>query len=1537
MLTTHISVTGIRPDVQSVGPLGNHLRWAFPSQVGFPARGFAVYRRSSVSIQTSACLNFTNAQVQAGEIVTSGSSLQGVGFLYSGPSQIKGNGSKLTVDPPGSGLLDLRFAQPMVYVKLHVREIIDTIQLRAYAGQHLVATSQELNPSDRYGYLEVTAPFITRVTIPLRFTSLLEVCHRSLAVECSDNSWGTEPIVRLPLPQAVDAMLKRLQVDGLFNRYVSDAGAAIQKYEPQLVDLLDWLQRLQKPASTTPDQLQLSAPDRQHPLQSIRPQSILLLATLDPNIARLLSLFWVDADSASNGPMPGEAYDYKVEGIWQGNQTVSCGLVLGLGANTASLPQVHGPLRGDQLPGLRFQRKEPLGRVGLRWPQPQQGQEAVQPVLFDIARRSDSSAEVSLTEAMPVLVPASEWDGTDTALFIDTDVALGKQFYRLRPIDLFGQVGDWIDAEQIEVQDLEAPPPPVRLRVTAIQPGYPWRTDQQKNEPEKTNIDVDLRFEFGGAQHRQAPDASSFQLYYRTESLFERQAVNAVIQATGELPNDLKVYTVQISGAPGIDLSHFAGGILARRSADETALPADQRLRFRIGEVLSSNSLKLAPTEETFTGGSYELISDPHLRATWHPWGLPVPVHPELESPLKVEKTFHARAAGVEVLGSSPNPLALLPAAHQPQSLADPPGHVEVLLDIELLEPDLFTGGTLQVGTHEFSIIYSTSGPAYKGQNEKIAARLGLPPGSVVAPEDSLTLKPDKDALVRVLWLEATDSSALQKTPGGEVAFDVVANESGETLTYVARVMSAIRPEDARHFSVLVRLLSPAALTALDIGVQQVRYYAPYRVTLQAALGPTPTAGALPLPLPDGQSSQNLYLALTTSDPRKNESPLSAPAQVTAVKPPPTGAPGRPYACGQSATDAAGYATPPDRQGRATLCLKWDEGTLSQTNGLRYEVARALDTTILTTHRRNWLQGQIEIKSPVTGGIQLGGTLANITFDPKRGLYAANMTGGNLGALAPAQFRGGRLTQSDGQSKKHHFQVTAIAVGDNGALEVVLRPMAQVPPAQGDATLYTPPDYSDVRNDPAALRELAAKNPDAFGLVTGVPIRETQFRDEIPGIGRNCYFYRVRAVDSAENHSAWSDVSMPFYQVDTSPPDVPQRFGVVAGHRTAELVWLPSHEPGIVGYHVYRAEGDEPPKFQSATTTFHATVSLVDIAPRPLRVVGRRLILPAALSDPDPTTVEVRPLSAKSDAPNLFAHAADLTRLENRRVRHLNPLVSDGTPVRVAVGNAATSRTLTHRPGSGEPLVVQDHIVNLTFGLNVKAIEVLLLAGQIADDNDLETLLARPSLLQEDKITADVDALTIGGLEDVLPDGIAVAVVVRLADDSLRVLRNEPGTSNALTVANGKVGLDLDIPDDSLQVVHALSGVYAAGPLGREASDLRVMQASQIVREGSDGPVTAVAHLNPLVPDGLAVRMTLRTTTGDEHSLIGDPSQWSWIDTHLQGDQVYWYGLAARKWVVFAPAPTGGSAQERELISSVAGPTLFRTLALPVPYEEEEG
>ena len=107
-----------------------------------------------------------------------------------------------------------------------------------------------------------------------------------------------------------------------------------------------------------------------------------------------------------------------------------------------------------------------------------------------------------------MLVDHLSWRLTQPALYVDRDLALGDYLYEVRPIDLFGQLGSAISSSKIPVEDLEAPPPPIRTRAEISQ------TEATAN--------LRLQFEFGVSQHQQAPDITTFRTYWKPDAQLSR-------------------------------------------------------------------------------------------------------------------------------------------------------------------------------------------------------------------------------------------------------------------------------------------------------------------------------------------------------------------------------------------------------------------------------------------------------------------------------------------------------------------------------------------------------------------------------------------------------------------------------------------------------------------------------------------------------------------------------------------------------------------------------------------------------------------------------------------------------------------------------------------------------------------------------------------------------------------------------------------------------------------------------------------------------
>ena len=379
----------------------------------------------------------------------------------------------------------------------------------------------------------------------------------------------------------------------------------------------------------------------------------------------------------------------------------------------------------------------------------------------------------------------------------------------------------------------------------------------------------------------------------------------------------------------------------------------------------------------------------------------------------------------------------------------------------------------------------------------------------------------------------------------------------------------------------------------------EVSYFVPYRKELNFDLDRDDPSNGKSLKIPDGKGTRTAYLAANTRSSLNSAGPLSLPVPFTVVRPAPKGKPGKPYPCGANAAAREGYATPPDLQGRATIDLCWGAGNLTPATGLRYEVARALDSTIIATHLRNWQMGKAPAAAAILPSVQplIRATLSLVPPapgqpDPAASRGVMRVSFGQAPQNANAElFRGGRLVDRNGV----YFQVTLVKRnGDN--FDLLLRSASGKKPEAGEAVLEAPPDYAGALQDAALLvRLMPSQDEEAlpqdfqdpaeqsrkgmaspFGMATGAPIETLEFIDEVPGKGESRYFYRVRAVDAAGNTSDWSEVSAPFHTVDTTPPGKPHNLAlhVLPGDERI-LCWDVPQGDIVDGYKLFKLQGQQ--------------------------------------------------------------------------------------------------------------------------------------------------------------------------------------------------------------------------------------------------------------------------------------------------------------------------------------------------------------------------
>ena len=483
-----LAVTGIRPGNGSIRPDGNHLRWLFPAGLGFPGGGFEIFRReaelkpATLQHPDPVKLAASPAVPQYGLTVA----LDGRGGFR--PAVTDDNSPAIEVRPQGARAVIFVLTEPLAYFVCDLHGATGQVEIRAYGGDHrLVERREEQQDQGRVG-VKFHFPGITRLELRLPFEKISGIGIQTVRSALDATDWEKAEDLPILLPSQESAALHRLA--NVQNYHAGNEAAARQKYGRELADLLRWLELV----TDVPRPLKVVEPSPVNAANvtaaaQLPVLSTLLLAALDPNIARFLSLYWVDAKTG--------AYDYKVRGHWKQPQPFSIdGLALGVGMQAAlPPPAVPQSMAEDmnrlcrQLPGFTWENLKPLGRMALRWAEPVAPTEAalhaVLPVFYEVIRESDGT---HLTKKRLALVTRKARADTSQPWLIDPAVPMGPVRYAVSGIDLFGRKGDAAKLSGI-AKEVQAPPPPVRLRC----------------EINKDQTELSGSFEFGAMQSRRHP------------------------------------------------------------------------------------------------------------------------------------------------------------------------------------------------------------------------------------------------------------------------------------------------------------------------------------------------------------------------------------------------------------------------------------------------------------------------------------------------------------------------------------------------------------------------------------------------------------------------------------------------------------------------------------------------------------------------------------------------------------------------------------------------------------------------------------------------------------------------------------------------------------------------------------------------------------------------------------------------------------------------------------------------------------------------
>jgi hypothetical protein len=96
-------------------------------------------------------------------------------------------------------------------------------------------------------------------------------------------------------------------------------------------------------------------------------------------------------------------------------------------------------------------------------------------------------------------------------------------------------------------------------------------------------------------------------------------------------------------------------------------------------------------------------------------------------------------------------------------------------------------------------------------------------------------------------------------------------------------------------------------------------------------------------------------------------------------------------------------------------------------------------------------------------------------------------------------------------------------------------------------------------------------NAAAFCRINTEPLTQTTHRDTFDGRGTGCYVWRVRTIDASGNLSALSQATVPIAIRDITPPATPIILSALGGERSITLTWRAGVEPDLAKYWVWRA------------------------------------------------------------------------------------------------------------------------------------------------------------------------------------------------------------------------------------------------------------------------------------------------------------------------------------------------------------------------------
>jgi hypothetical protein len=517
---------------------GIHTRWHFDGALSWPKFGFDLYRRQATK-GSRTCVDFRAIKfLDPKRTRFVYGAKDGTLTANSTASMTLDTGAPACVRTSSQSVFAFTVDRKIRQFSVNVVCASGSMTLKAYDGTMLVDTVNRA-ASGTPTTLTVTADRINRVvfTVPMA-VELRQICW----VPIVDGDWTKLVFLELPRDwiQASSRLHPSLPVD-------------VRKRYEVAWPRLDRAIRKIKAGVLTETLADVSGADTA-PQLAANYIHLLQMAALDPNLARMIGLYYQDETAAT-----GSRYDYKIAGHWKAPASADHAWICfdlvrgtppavvrpsGLASRQVDVP---GGIQGDP----DSQSAAALGWTITRTAGGQLTKTA--PVLYHVFREDKKpdrtwTAAQQLTQNRPVVAKAV---ATDARYYTDGPLALGTYRYRVAGIDIFGRQSALSTTTTVRLTDQVAPPPPIEVKAALP-------------DPDATSpVTINVAWRWTSQQRAQAGDAKLFRVYHQYEDLYPVTGTVTAVAAgsvsdTSDLTTDLD---------PAGDYSRFSDGFLIHRGA----------------------------------------------------------------------------------------------------------------------------------------------------------------------------------------------------------------------------------------------------------------------------------------------------------------------------------------------------------------------------------------------------------------------------------------------------------------------------------------------------------------------------------------------------------------------------------------------------------------------------------------------------------------------------------------------------------------------------------------------------------------------------------------------------------------------------------------------------------------------------------------------------------------------------------------------------------------------------------------------------------